>query len=78
MGVGLGDLYSLSITSNLSYTYPTPECVVAPPVPGTNTGATGWAGGAPASAPVICPQVGAATPTSAQLVVTLIVANKYA
>lgn len=78
MGVGLGDIYSLSITSNLSYTYPTPECVVAPPVPGTNTGATGSAGGALASAPVICPMVGAAAPTSSQLVVTLIVAYKYA
>jgi hypothetical protein len=75
MGVGLGDIYSLSIASNLSYTYPTPECVVAPPVPG---GATGSAGSAPASLPVICPQVGAATPTSAQFLVTLIVAYKYA
>lgn len=78
MGVGLGDIYSVSIVSNTSYAYATPDCVVAPPVPGTNTGAVGSAGTTPASPPVICPQLGASTPTSAQLVVTLIVAYKYA
>ena len=30
------------------------------------------------SSPVVCPMVGAPTPTSTQLVVTLIVAYKYA
>lgn len=75
MGVGLGDIYSVSIASNSSYAYATPDCVVAPPVPGN--GATGSAVGAPASATVICPQLGTSTPTSEQLVVTLIVAYKY-
>lgn len=78
MGVQLQGIYSVSIASNTSYAYATPDCVVAPPVPGTDTGATGSAGSAPASPPVICPQVEESTPTSAQLVVTLIVAYKYA
>jgi len=77
MGVQLQGTYSLSISSNMNYAYPTPDCVFAPPVPGTNSGATGSAGSAPASPPVVCPQLGASTPTSAQLVVTLIVAYKY-
>lgn len=77
MGVGLGGIYSVSITSNTSYNYPTPDCVFAPPVPGADSGTTGSAGSAPASPTVICPQVGASTPTSAQLVMTLIVAYRY-
>jgi len=61
-----------------SYAYATPDCVVTPPVAGTASGATASAGSAPASPPVICNKVNDATPTSAQLVVTLIVAYKYA
>ncbi len=77
MGVQLQGIYSVSIAPNTSYTYPTPGCPVAPLTPGLN-GATGSAGSAPANPPVICPQVEQSTPTSAQLVVTLIVAYKYA
>jgi hypothetical protein len=47
-------------------------------LPGVNSGASGSAGSTPASPPVICPMVGAVAPTSSQLVVTLIVAYKYA
>jgi hypothetical protein len=78
MGVQLQGIYSVSIAPNTSYTYPTPGCPVAPLVPGTDTGATGSAGSAPASSSTVCPQIEQSTPTSAQLVVTLIVAYKYA
>jgi hypothetical protein len=74
MRVQLQGIYSVSIAPNTSYTYPTPGCPglpVAPLAPGTATGA-------PANPPVICPQVEQSTPTSAQLVVTLIIAYKYA
>jgi hypothetical protein len=77
MGVQLQGIYSVSIASSPGYTYPTPDCLVAPPVPGAAGGATGSGGSAPASPSVICPQLGAPTPTSAQLLVTLIVAYKY-
>jgi hypothetical protein len=77
MGVQLQGIYSVSIAPNTSYTYPTPGCPVAPLTPGLN-GATGSPGSAPANPLVICPQATEATPTSAQLVVTLIVAYKYA
>jgi len=78
MGVQLKGIYSVSIASNTSYAYPTPDCPVSPPVPGTNGGATGSAGSAPASSPVVCPLAPEATPASAQMVVTLIVAYTYA
>ncbi len=75
MGVQLAGIYSVSIASNDSYAYATPDCVAVPPVPGNATGASASTGTAPASTPIVCEQ---ATPTSAQLVVTLIVAYKYA
>jgi hypothetical protein len=78
MSVQTQGIYSVSIASNTSYTYPTPDCPVAPLVPGTSSGTTGSAGSAPASPPVACPAVEESTPTTAQLVVTLIVAYKYA
>jgi uncharacterized protein YggE len=77
MGVALQSVYSISIASNTSYTYPTPDCSIAPLAPGQN-GATGSTGGVPVSPPVVCPQMEQATPASAQLVVTLIVAYKFA
>jgi hypothetical protein len=80
MGVQLGEIYSLSIVSNPSYIYPTPDCVYSPPAPApapSNNGATGSAGTTPASPPAICPQVEASRPTSAQMVVTVVVAYKY-
>ena len=62
----------------LSDAYVAPECLVAPPGAGTDSGATRWAGSMPVSLPVICSLATEATPTSAQMVVTLIVARKCA
>jgi len=78
MGVQLNEIYSVSIASNTSYNYPTPDCSIAPLAPGVPGDGTGSAGSAPASSPVVCTQVQPPTPTSAQMVVTLIVAYKYA
>lgn len=75
MGVQLQDIYSVSIASNSNYAYATPNCLIVPPP--LSGGAAGSAGTAPASPAVVCPQVGGSAPTSAQLVVTLIVAYKY-
>jgi hypothetical protein len=81
MGVQLQDIYSVSIASSTDYAYATPDCVVNPPavpVPGTNSGTTGSTGSAPASPPTACPLTTGTAPSSSQLVVTLIVAYKYA
>jgi len=78
MGVQLQGTYSVSIATNTNYIYPTPDCVVPPVAPAPASGAAGTTGSAPASSPEICLQVNSSTPTSAQLVVTLIVAYKYA
>jgi hypothetical protein len=86
MGVGLNGIYSVSVTSNESYAYPTPDCVIAPLTPGLNQatsagsgGATGSAVPVPVSPPAVCLQKGsAAAPTSAELIVTLVVAYKFA
>jgi hypothetical protein len=83
MGVTLGDIYSISVVANTNYAYPTPDCVVNP---GLEKGATASAGtGAvsnPASSPAIAPiqecvAPTATAPTSAQVVVTVIVAYKF-
>jgi hypothetical protein len=78
MGVQLQAVYSVSVATNTGYAYPTPDCLIAPLVPGLDGGATGSAGSAPASSPAVCAKPEQSTPTSAQLVVTLIVAYKYA
>lgn len=89
MGVQLAGTYSVSIASNTNYTYPTPECMIAPLLPGLDSGGSGSAGSsagsaagsavtAPVPSPAVCAQTNQTTPTSAQLVVTLIVAYKYA
>jgi hypothetical protein len=80
MGVGLKDIYSVSIASSDSYTYPTPECPIAPLYPSRDPGgATGSAGGPPAIAPPVCLQTGGSgtSPSAAQLVVTLLVAYRF-
>jgi hypothetical protein len=77
MGVQLQGIYSVSIASDTNYAYTTPGCPVLPITPG-KSGATASAGSAPASPPIACPLTTEATLTSAQLVVTLIVAYKYA
>lgn len=86
MSVGLKGIYSVSVTSNESYTYPTPDCIIAPLLPGldqpTPAGPGGAAGSAvpvPVSPPAVCLQKGSATaPTSAELVVSLVVAYEFA
>jgi hypothetical protein len=78
MGVQLAGIYSVSLASSTSYMYATPGCGIAPPVPGAQTGSTGSAGSAPLSSPMVCPMVGTATATSSELVVTLMVAYRYA
>jgi hypothetical protein len=77
MGVQLQAVYSVSTASNPSYIYPTPECLIVPLQPGLDGGATGSAGGPAVSPPEIC-KAQQSTPTSAQLVVTLVVAYKFA
>lgn len=80
MGVGLKDVYSVTIASSDSYTYPTPECSITPLYPSRDPGsATSSAGGAPAIAPPMCLQTGGAgtTPSAAQIVVTLLVAYRF-
>ena len=79
MGVQLQVIYSVSIASNASYAYPTPGCVVAPLAPlAPGSSSAPASGSAAANPPAICPQLGQPTPASAQQVVTLIVAYKYA
>lgn len=78
MGVQLAGIYSVSIASSTSYTYATPDCGIAPPVPGAQAGSTGSAGSVPLSSPMVCPMVRTPAATSSELVVTLIVAYKYA
>ena len=77
MGVQLQGTYSVSIATNTNYIYATPDCVVPPVAPAPASGATDNTGSAPASSPEICLQA-TSTPASSQLVVTLIVAYKYA
>ena len=52
MGVQLAGIYSVSIASSTSYTYATPDCGIAPPVPGAQAGSTGSAGSVPLSSPM--------------------------
>jgi hypothetical protein len=76
MGVQLQGIYSVSVASNTNFTYPAPDCVVPPLAPGVK-GGTGATGSTSGGAPAICNQ-NVATPSSAQLIVTLIVAYKFA
>lgn len=82
MGVTLGDIYSLSLSSSENDVYPIADCLPTPePMsPDTSAGATGTGttGSEPAS-PVVC--LPGTTPeptaTSAQIVVTVVVAYRY-
>jgi len=82
MGAQLEAIYSISTQSSPTYTYPNPDCVVPPLTPsnesGAATGSDGSPGSAPGSSATICVPATQSTPTSAQLVVTLIVAYKFA
>jgi hypothetical protein len=87
MGVQVKDVYSVSISSSDSYTYPIDQCAVPLlPVPDQSGSSTGSSGGAeagggtltaPAATPLPCIQSTATAPTSAQLVVTVIVAYRF-
>ena len=80
MGVQLAAIYSISTQTSTNYNYPTPECVVPPLAPNTGSGGASSDGGVavPASSPIVCNPTRISTPTSSQLVVTLIVAYKFA
>jgi hypothetical protein len=80
MGVQLAAIYSISTQTSTNYNYATPECVVPPLVPNAGSGGTSSDGGVavPASSPIVCNPTRISTPTSSQLVVTLVVAYKFA
>jgi hypothetical protein len=80
MGVQLAAIYSISTQTSTNYTYPSPGCVIAPLTPGSEGGvsSSGGTGAAPASSADVCYPSALTTPTSGQLVVTLIVAYKFA
>jgi hypothetical protein len=79
MGVTLKDIYSLSVTSSDNYAYATPDCLVPPiaPEPGQSNVA-GAVSTTQAGSPGICvAPANPATPSSAQEVVTLLVAYRF-
>jgi hypothetical protein len=80
MGLQLKAIYSISIATNTNYTYPILDCAIPPVTPGLEGGAPAAGGAAvlPGGSPAICIQTKTVTPTSSQLVVTLIVAYRYA
>src|ERR1035437_3573023 len=81
MGVQLAAIYSISTQTSTNYNYPTPDCVIPPLTPSNGSGVStsGGTGAAPASSAAICyPYPSTTTPTSGQLVVTLVVAYKFA
>jgi hypothetical protein len=92
MGVSLKAVYSVTVSTADSYAYPVQDCVVPPATPGaSNGGSTGSSSGAtpnaagsgaPAIAPVplpaVCNYSKSTTPASAQLVVTVVVAYRFA
>jgi hypothetical protein len=86
MGVALKGVYSVTVSAADSYAYPMPECVVPPAVPsavdsgaGVGSAPNAAASGAPAIAPVpsVCNYTKTGTPSSAQLVVTVVVAYNF-
>jgi hypothetical protein len=87
MAVTLKGVYSVTVSAADSYAYPMPECVVPPAAPAAVGSAAGLgsapnaaASGAPAIAPVppVCGYTKTGTPSSAQLVVTVVVAYSFA
>ena len=81
MGVQLAAVYSISTQTSTSYAYPTPDCVIPPLTPNNGSGvsSSGGTGAVPASSATICyPYPSTTTPTSGQLVVTLVVAYRFA
>ena len=87
MGVALKGVYSVTVSAADNYAYPMPECVVPPAVPsavdsgaGVGSAPKAAASGAPAIAPVpsVCSYTKTGTPSSAQLVVTVVVAYSFA
>jgi hypothetical protein len=78
MGVTLKDVYSTSIQTSTNYTYPTSDCVGIPVTPDNQKGATASSGGGVISPQIECTAPATTAATSAQMVVTLIVAYTYA
>lgn len=92
MGVSLKSIYSVTVSTADSYAYPVPDCLVPPAAPGALESGSASSGsatapnaatsGAPAIAPVpsaaVCNYTKTTTPTSAQLVVTVVVAYSFA
>jgi hypothetical protein len=89
MGVTLKGVYSVTVSSADSYTYPVPDCVVPPAAPaaaasgaGSGSAPNAAVSGAPAIAPVpstsVCNYTKTGTPSSAQLDVTVVVAYSFA
>ncbi|MGD0863078.1 MAG: SIMPL domain-containing protein [Candidatus Limnocylindrales bacterium] len=83
MGVSITGTYSVSISSSDSYVYPTSDCALPMPLEPA-TGTSGSSQGTttitpvPAGSPEVCAPGTAVSPTSMQLVVTVIVAYRFA
>jgi hypothetical protein len=91
MSVALKSIYSVTISTADNLAYPMPDCLVVPPATpsavqsgsastGSASAPNAAASVAPAIAPVpsVCSDTKTTTPTSAQLVVTVIVAYSFA
>jgi len=92
MGVALTSIYSVTVSTADSYAYAVPDCVVPPAAPGAlqsgsategsgaapNAGASGAPAIAPVPLPTVCSYTKSTAPASAQLVVTVVVAYKFA
>jgi len=93
MGVALKGVYSVSVSAADSYTYPVPDCLIPPVAPGAVEGGSAGSGTgtvpnepaasssaavAPAMTPEVCTQTKTTAPSSAQLVVFVIVAYNFA
>jgi hypothetical protein len=91
MGVALKSVYSVTVSTADNFAYPMPDCLVVPPAApsavesgsastGSASAPNAAASGGPAIAPLpsVCNYTKTTTPTSAQLVVTVIVAYSFA
>ena len=92
MGVSITSIYSVTVSTADSYAYAVPDCLVPPALPGAlqsgsategsgaapNAPASGARAIAPVPSPTVCSYTKSTVPTSAQLVVTVVVAYKFA
>ena len=86
MGVSITGTYSVSVSSSDNYIYPTSNCAIPMPngipVPAAGGSAESGSGTitiapAPVGSPDICIQAPVATPTTMQLLVTVVVAYRF-